>query len=335
VTWNDEDGTQLEQDLNVPYGTMPSYDGTTPTKPGTAQYSYTFSGWAPEVDLVEGDATYTAQFTPVQRRYTVRFVDYDDTLLGVYHVAYGERAIAPADPTREGHDFIGWDVDFDYVTRDLTVTAQYRIKTFTVTFVDRDGTVLSTQTVEWNAAATAPAVPAWEDFTFTGWDKPFDHVKSDLTVTAQYKPNAAEPTPKPTEIPPEEPPTTGGGGSWLWWLLLIPGLGILIWLILAWFAIVPIAEAVTRNADGTMTIQWGYENRKIKKKKLDEDDIELKALKGQIISNSAEPPIEFEKGRVENVFTTTAAADAVIQWKIRNRKAKVDLSKGENKERRL
>ena len=37
VTWNNSDGTTLETDLNVPYGTMPSYDWETPTSGWNAQ----------------------------------------------------------------------------------------------------------------------------------------------------------------------------------------------------------------------------------------------------------------------------------------------------------
>ncbi|MBO4849068.1 MAG: InlB B-repeat-containing protein, partial [Clostridia bacterium] len=72
------------------------------------------------------------------------------------------------------------------VTSNLTVTAQYLINTYTVTFVDWDGTVLKTQTVDYGAAATAPADPARVGYTFTGWDVDFSNVTSNLTVTAQY-----------------------------------------------------------------------------------------------------------------------------------------------------
>jgi hypothetical protein len=324
--------TQIGTTQTVNWGTGATME-TAPTRTGA-----TFAGWV----LAGDDDTVATSLTNVRENidavasydaivYVVRFEDYEGTLLGTDEVLSGEDAVPPVDPTREGYDFTGWSPSYNDVTGDLTVVAEYRIKTFTVTFVNFDGTVIDMQTVEWNTGATAPEVPEREGYEFTGWDREFDPVTSDITVTAQYEEIAA-PTPEPTDIPDEPVPTTGGNDSgWLWWLLLIPALGLLIWLLFAWLSIVPIAEAVTDSGDGTMTIQWGYENRKGKKKKLDEQDSELTALSGSIVRNSQKPPFEFEKGRVENVFTTVAAAGSKIQWKIRNRKAKIDLSKADKK----
>jgi len=75
-----------------------------------------------------------------------------------------------------------------------------------------------------------------------------------------------------------------------------------------------------------MTIQWGYRNRR-GKKGFSEQDSQLTALSGRVIRNSQTPPHDFERGRVEDAFTTTAAAGSKVQWKIKNRKASVDLSK--------
>jgi L-ascorbate metabolism protein UlaG (beta-lactamase superfamily) len=58
---------------------------------------------------------------------------------------------------------------------------------FTVTFVDWDGKVLNTQTVEHGKAATAPVNPSRERYTFISWDKDFSSVSEDMTITALYE----------------------------------------------------------------------------------------------------------------------------------------------------
>jgi hypothetical protein len=56
----------------------------------------------------------------------------------------------------------------------------------TVVFLDWDDTELKMQVVEHGSAAIAPATPVRTGYTFTGWDKAFDNITSDLVVTAQY-----------------------------------------------------------------------------------------------------------------------------------------------------
>ena len=64
VTWKNEDGTVLETD-SVLDGTMPVYDGETPTKEATPQFVYEFAGWDSEVVTVTGEATYTATYNAI------------------------------------------------------------------------------------------------------------------------------------------------------------------------------------------------------------------------------------------------------------------------------
>ena len=207
VTWENYDGTELEQDAEVPYGTTPSYGGATPERPADAQYTYTFDTWTPAVDAVTGDVTYTAAYTETLNQYVVTFVDYDGAVLGTDTVDYGTGAAAPANPTRSGYTFTGWTPDFSNVTGDLTVTAQYSStapSAFLVQFVDFDGTLLSAQWVPAGTGATAPAAPTRDGFTFTGWSVPFGSITSAMTVTAQYTPVAAPAA--PVVIPEEETP---------------------------------------------------------------------------------------------------------------------------------
>lgn len=69
VRWVVEDAERLD---TLRYGAMPDY-GSVPTKAATAQYTYTFAGWDPEVVTVTADATYRAVFSSEVNRYTVTF----------------------------------------------------------------------------------------------------------------------------------------------------------------------------------------------------------------------------------------------------------------------
>ena len=124
ITWKNDDGTQIDQTV-VEYGVVPTH--ADPSKPATAEYTYTFTGWTPNVVAVTGNATYTATYSSTKNSYTVTFVDYDGTELKVEVVEYGQAATPPENPVRENYYFIGWDSDFSFVTEDMTVTATYKL----------------------------------------------------------------------------------------------------------------------------------------------------------------------------------------------------------------
>ena len=59
----------------------------------------------------------------------------------------------------------------------------------TVTFVDWNGAVISTQTVSQGGSATPPADPTRNGCTFTGWSGSYQNVTASCTVTATYSYN--------------------------------------------------------------------------------------------------------------------------------------------------
>ncbi|MBR5976337.1 MAG: leucine-rich repeat domain-containing protein, partial [Clostridia bacterium] len=76
VSYLDEDGTVLETFTDIEYGSeTPEYSGQTPTKDTDGQFSYTFSGWTPEIaETVKGNATYTATYAGEPARKNLRIV---------------------------------------------------------------------------------------------------------------------------------------------------------------------------------------------------------------------------------------------------------------------
>lgn len=123
-------------------------------------------------------------------KYTVTFMD-GKTVLKTEKVQHGSAATAPEVPEKDGRTFKEWDKDFSKVTSDLTINAVYDVDTFTVTFKDGEK-VLETQTVEYEAAATAPDTARLsppEGMHFAKWDKDFSKVTEDIEVSAVYELN--------------------------------------------------------------------------------------------------------------------------------------------------
>ena len=124
-------------------------------------------------------------------KYTVTFMDGEKVLATFTNVPHGSAVTAPEVPEKDGKTFSKWDKDFSKVTSDLTINAVYDVDTFTVTFKD-GGKVLETQTVEYEAAATAPDIARLsppEGMHFAKWDKDFSKVTEDIEVSAVYELN--------------------------------------------------------------------------------------------------------------------------------------------------
>lgn len=124
-------------------------------------------------------------------KYTVTFMDGEKVLETFTNVPHGSAVTAPEVSKKDGKTFVGWDKKFDNVTSDLTINAVYDVDTFTVTFKDGEK-VLETQTVEYEAAATAPDTARLsppEGMHFAKWDKDFSRVTENIEVSAVYELN--------------------------------------------------------------------------------------------------------------------------------------------------
>ena len=178
VTFVDHDGTVLKTET-VAHGEQ----ATAPADP--VREHYVFTGWDTNFSEVTTAVTIRATYKPAE--YTVKFLGWDGTVLKTETVTYSESATAPEAPAREGYGFSHWSHAFTNVSSDLTVTAVYTQKEYLVTFVDSDDTVLSTQTVKHGEAATAPANPTKEGYTFVGWDNTgYGCVTSAMNIKAMY-----------------------------------------------------------------------------------------------------------------------------------------------------
>ena len=106
---------------------------------------------------------------------------------------YGTPITAPADPIREGYTFIGWDRDIPKTmpAENITVTAQWEINQYTITFDTNGGSEIAPITQDYGTEITAPDNPTRKGYTFKGWDKeiPETMPAENITVKAQWEIN--------------------------------------------------------------------------------------------------------------------------------------------------
>ena len=178
------------------------YD-TTVTLPGAlfTRTGYTQTGWrnADGTKTYPLGGTYTENagitlypvWTP--NRYTITFDTAGGSDIAPITQDYGTAIVAPADPTREGYTFIGWDkaIPATMPAENVTITAKWKVNSYTITFDTAGGSAVAPITQNYGTAITAPTNPTREGYTFIGWDKaiPTTMPAENVTVTAKWKVN--------------------------------------------------------------------------------------------------------------------------------------------------
>lgn len=207
VTWRNFDNSVLKTDLEVPYGTMPSYTGEEPTKPSDQQYNYRFSKWTPEITKVVGDQVYTATFNNFLNSYTVTFESNNGTPVESITKLYGETFETLPHTEREGYTLLGWFTELDGETQltvdtqildNVTYYAHWEILKFTVKWQNYNSTILETDyNVEWGTLpeynGSTPIRPQDNTtiYTFSGWSPNVGVITAtdnsqDIIYTAQF-----------------------------------------------------------------------------------------------------------------------------------------------------
>ena len=163
----------------------------TPTKEPTEALVYTFAYWTPDVETITEDVTFEAVFVPAPRKYTITFQNWDHTLLSEQQVVYGNAAVAPSVPARDGYFFDGWDRGFDVTLADMTVTAVFRLPgKYTISWLNDDASLIEQTVVAEGVVPTHadPTKQATAEFTYTfaGWTPTIVAVTADATYTATY-----------------------------------------------------------------------------------------------------------------------------------------------------
>ena len=162
----DADGGSDVAAITQNYGTKIESPAA-PTKPG-----YTFAGWVPAIPetVPAENMSFKAQWTINQ--YTLTFNAGNGTEATVITQDYGTKFDTPADPTREGYTFAGWDMDIPETipAENMSFTAKWIANQYTLTFDSDGGSDVAAITQDYGTKIETPAAPTKTGYTFAGWD---------------------------------------------------------------------------------------------------------------------------------------------------------------------
>lgn len=190
VTYKDGDSEYAKQVL--PSGTLATRPDAPAATPG-----YTFGGWNKAdgtawdyaSDKVTDNITLYAKWAA--NTYTITFDTAGGSEIAPITQEYGTVITAPEAPTREGYTFIGWDKEIPTTmpAENMTVTAQWEINRYTITFDTAGGSEITPITQDYGTAITAPADPTRDGYTFMGWDReiPTTMPAENITLKARWK----------------------------------------------------------------------------------------------------------------------------------------------------
>ncbi|MFR0927571.1 MAG: InlB B-repeat-containing protein, partial [Ruminococcus sp.] len=106
-------------------------------------------------------------------KYTITFDTNGGSEIAPITQDYGTEITAPANPTRKGYTFKGWDKEIPKTmpAENITVKAQWKINQYTITFDTNGGSDIAPITQDYGTEITAPDNPTRKGYTFKGWDK--------------------------------------------------------------------------------------------------------------------------------------------------------------------
>ena len=200
IYFKNDDGTILNaENSEYEYGSMPSYNGITPTKQKDNKYTYTFAGWDKEINIATEDITYIATYTKEDIIYKSTYKS-EGVAIKEFLYKYGEEPAYDEVPVKESniqydYTFDTWEVETD-TDGNKVYTAKYNssLRKYTITFKNEND-ILEQKEVEYgNVPTYTGSVPTknrtdTEVFTFSGWDKELQQVNKDEEYIATYTSN--------------------------------------------------------------------------------------------------------------------------------------------------
>ena len=158
---------------------------------------YSFGGWLVngqmELPSVMPAENLNVYGTFTINSYTITFDSDGGSQIDAITSEYESEIIKPANPTKEGYTFVGWNVEIpsNMPAKDLEIKALWQINICTITFNTNGGSFINSINGEYGMPVTKPADPIKEGYTFVGWsvEVPSSMPAKDLEIMALWQVN--------------------------------------------------------------------------------------------------------------------------------------------------
>ena len=215
VTFQSEGGSEVASQIRA---NTPAARPADPTKEG-----YTFIGWYNGESEWDFEAPVTTGLILTAKwqvnQYTITFKPENGGQDIVIKQDYGTAITAPANPTKTGYTFAGWDktIPTTMPAGNMAITAQWQVNQYTITFKPENGGQDIVIKQDYGTAITAPANPTKTGYTFAGWNReiPTAMPAGDMTITARWTENRVIVIIRPDDSKDEpDPGTIHQWGPW-------------------------------------------------------------------------------------------------------------------------
>ena len=184
----DTDGGSAVAPITQDYGTTVTAP-VNPTKVG-----YTFAGWDKDIPTTMPAENVTLKAKWTVNKYTITFDTDGGSEIAPITQDYGTTVTAPANPTKVGYTFAGWDKDIPATmpAENVTLKAKWTVNKYTISFDTDGGSEIAPITQDYGTTVTAPANPTKVGYTFAGWDKEVPATMPAENITLKAKWNACD-----------------------------------------------------------------------------------------------------------------------------------------------
>lgn len=153
-----------------------------PTPPVIEGYSFT--NWDNSIEIASENVVINAIYNI--NTYRVKFVDINNDIIFEQQLNYKDEIEYPIAPIVQGYEFVGWDKNIKYITKNETIKAEYELKKYNINFYDINDKLIETKELTYGSIIDYPKPLDVDGYEFVKWEKEIEFVNGNQDIKPIY-----------------------------------------------------------------------------------------------------------------------------------------------------